>query len=173
VIRRFVVLASWAFLTWVLLTWTATAEQLLFGAGIAVVVAIALLPADRGIAPWLILDPARLRHILRLAAKASPRIVVANVVLARRIWTPSLPIRPGMLVVPTETTTAAGLTAVAVVTSLIVDNQLVDVDPRGRELMYHAMWVTSTDPEDVRRQINGPVEEDIVPLETRAPQGRG
>jgi multicomponent Na+:H+ antiporter subunit E len=169
VIRRFVVLASWAFLTWVLLTWTLTAEQLAFGAGIAVVVAVGLLPADRGVAPWRILEPARLGRVLRLAAKALRRMVVANVTLARRIWTPSLPIRPGMLIVPTETRTAAGLTAVAVVSSLIVDNQLVDVDPERHELQYHAIWVTSTDPEEVRREINGPIEEEIVPLEVASP----
>ncbi|MBV8950084.1 MAG: Na+/H+ antiporter subunit E [Actinobacteria bacterium] len=165
-IRRFVVLTTWAFLTWVLLTWTLTVEQLAFGAGIAVAVALALLPADRGVAPWKILEPARLWHVLRLGVKAGRRLVVANLVLARRIWTPSLPIRPGMVVVHTSTRTAAGATAVGIVTSLIVDNQLVDVDPDRHELMYHWIWVQTTDPQQARQLINGPIEDEIVPLET-------
>ncbi len=168
-IRRFVVLAAWAFLTWVLLTWTLTTEQVAFGAGIAVVVAVGLLPADRGVAPWRILEPARLWRVLRLCVKAARRMVVANLVLARRIWTPSLPIRPGMVIVPTETTTAAGMTAVGVITSLIVDNQLVDVDPERHELLYHWIWVTTTDPQEARQLINGPIEQDVVPLETPEP----
>ena len=103
-IRRFLVFASCGFLTWVLLTWTLTVEQLAFGAGIAVAVAIGLMQADRGVAPWRVLEPARLVRVLRLTVKALRRMVVANVVLARRIWSPSLPIRPGMVVVPTRKT---------------------------------------------------------------------
>ncbi len=166
VIRRFLVLASWGFLTWVLLTWTLTVEQLAFGAGIAVAVAIGLMQADRGVAPWRVLEPARLGRVLRLLVKAIRRMVVANVVLAHRIWSPSLPIRPGMVIVPTRTTTTAGVTAVGVVTSLIVDNQLVDVDPDRHELQYHWMYVMTTDPDEARNAINGPIEDEVVPLET-------
>ena len=39
--RRVIALFCWAYAVWVLLTWTRTAEQLLFGAGIAAVVAVA------------------------------------------------------------------------------------------------------------------------------------
>lgn len=172
-IRRFLVLASWGFLTWVLLTWTLTVEQLAFGAGIAVAVAIGLMQADRGVAPWRILEPARLVRVLRLTVKALRRMVVANVVLARRIWSPSLPIRPGMVVVPTRTTASAGVTTVAVVTSLIVDNQLVDVDPDRHELLYHWVYVTTTDPDEARNVINGPIEDEVVPLETPETHGPG
>jgi multicomponent Na+:H+ antiporter subunit E len=41
-------LFCWAFGVWVLLTWTLTAEQLLFGAVAAAVVALALAP----LGPW-------------------------------------------------------------------------------------------------------------------------
>ncbi len=41
---RMVGLFCWAFGVWVLLTWTLTAEQLLFGAVVALAVALALAP---------------------------------------------------------------------------------------------------------------------------------
>ena len=163
--RRFVALTCWAFLTWVLITWTLTAEQMAFGVGIAGAVSFALLPIGRAAGPWRLLEPARLWGVVRIGATSLRRMVVANVVLARRIWTPSLPIRPGMLIVPTRTRTTAGLTAVGVLTSLVVDNQLVDVDVEHHELLYHAIWVDSTEPEAARDEFNGPIEDLVVPLE--------
>ncbi|HEX2064926.1 MAG TPA: hypothetical protein VHE80_10955, partial [Acidimicrobiales bacterium] len=48
------------------------------------------------------------------------------------------------------------VTAVGLLGSIIVDHQLVDLDP-GR-LQYHAVWVVSEDPEEARDVINGSVE---------------
>jgi multicomponent Na+:H+ antiporter subunit E len=46
-----------------------------------------------------------------------------------------------MVIVPTSQRSAGGLTAVGLVTSLIVDNQLVDLDRDGAQLQYHAVEV--------------------------------
>jgi multicomponent Na+:H+ antiporter subunit E len=167
VTRRFVALTCWAFLTWVLITWTKTTEQLGFGAGIALAISAGLLLLGRVGAPWRLLEPARLWLVVRLGVTALRRMVVANVILARRIWTPSLPIRPGMLIVPTRTRTTAGITTVGVLTSLIVDNQLVDVDIDRHELLYHAVWVDTTDPDRARDEINGPIEDLVTRMERR------
>jgi multicomponent Na+:H+ antiporter subunit E len=165
--RRLLCLAPWAFLVWLLLTWTRTAEQLAFGALAAVAVAVALAPLGPVTRPWALADPRRLARLARLAATALRRIVVANLVLARRVWSPARPLRSGMLLVPTEMTTPGGLAAVAMVTSLIVDNQLVDLDPSSRSLQYHAIWVDTTDPWQARERVNGPVERLLRPLERR------
>jgi hypothetical protein len=45
------------------------------------------------------------------------------------------------------------------VTSLIVDNQLVDLDRRAGQLQYHAVEVPEGGPEEARKAINGPVED--------------
>ena len=82
----------------------------------------------------------------------------SNLSLSRRIWSPSRPLRPGMVIVPTEMRSDAGLTAVGLVTSLIVDNQIVDIDRKRGELQYHAVWVDTEDPDANRKKINGPVE---------------
>jgi multicomponent Na+:H+ antiporter subunit E len=60
--------------------------------------------------------------------------------------------------VPTTQRADGGLTAVGLVTSVIVDNQIVDVDRSRMQLQYHAVEVPPGGPDQKREQINGPVE---------------
>jgi len=149
----------WSYLTWVLLTWTATVEQLVVGAVVAAVAAVALAPLGPVVRPWLLLDPRRLARLVRLGARGLARSARANVALAARIAAPRPALPTGMLIVPTRAATAADYAAVGIVTSLIVDNQLVDVDVHGRRLQYHTVEVRSEDPERNRAAVNGPVED--------------
>lgn len=157
---RIAALFCWAYAAWVLLTWTRTAEQLLVGAGIALAVAVALAPLGSVAGPWALLTPRRLAAAGQLAALAAVRIVAANLELSRLIWHPRLRRRlhSGMIVVPTTQHSAAGLTTVGLVTSLIVDNQLADLDPSRARLQYHAVQVPPGGPEQARQHVNGPVE---------------
>lgn len=158
---RTAALFCWAYAAWVLLTWTRTAEQLLTGAAIALAVAVALVPLGTAAGPWALLAPRRLAAAALLAGFAAVRIVAANLALSRLIWHPRLRerLRTGMIVVPTAERSAAGLTAVGLVTSLIVDNQLADLDPSRARLQYHAVQVPPGGPEQAREHVNGPVEE--------------
>jgi multicomponent Na+:H+ antiporter subunit E len=131
---------------------------MLFGAGIALAVAVALAPLGEVAGPWRLLTPRRLAAAVRLIALAAGRIVTANLRLSRLIWDPRLPLRSGMVVVPTTQRSEGGLTAVGLVTSVVVDNQLVDLDRSRAQLQYHAVEMPPGGPEQVREQINGPVE---------------
>jgi multicomponent Na+:H+ antiporter subunit E len=157
--RRVSALFCWAFGVWVLLTWTLTAQQLLFGAGVAAIVAVALAPLGAVAGPWRLLAPRRLAAALALLAQASWRIVRANLRLSRLIWDPRLPLRSGMVVVATREQSDGGLAAVGLITSVIVDNQLVDLDPSRGRLQYHAVEVPGGGPDETREHINGPVED--------------
>src|SRR5581483_11542116 len=119
VLSRAVAASTWAFLAWLLLTWTRTAEQLLFGAGLAVLTGLVCATLGPVAPPWALLRPARLAAVVRLVAFAAVEIVRANLSLSRRIWTPGRPLRPGMVIVPTELDGDGGQTAVALITSLI------------------------------------------------------
>lgn len=151
-------LAVWCALVWVLLTWTATFEQAVFGVAVSVAVAVALAPLGPVVPPWRLLEPKRLWAALALLATSLGRVVVANVRLAARIWAPSRPLRSGMVIVPTSQRTVFGLTVVGLVTSVVVDNQIVDVDRKRHELAYHAVSVPEGGPREARGQINEPVE---------------
>lgn len=150
-------------MAWALLTWEATVELVVYGAAVSVAVAVILSPLGPVARPWRLLRPSRLVRLAAVVATSAARILWANVVLARRVWAPSRPIRTGMLVVPTELRSEGALTTLGLLGSIIVDHQLVDLEP-GR-LQYHAVWVASEDPEEARERINGRLERLIGPLE--------
>lgn len=167
--RRWLALFVLGFATWVLLTWTLTLEQLVVGVVFAAVVATACAPLGPVARPWLVLAPARLFAIVRTAVWALGQIVRANVGLSRRIWAPSLPLRLGMVIVPSDMESEGEYTALGIISSLIVDNQLVDLDRRRRELQYHCVWVESDDPERNRQRTSGPVEDRLKAITRRPP----
>lgn len=150
------------YFVWTLLTWTLTLENLTVGAAVSVLVTAAMSPllADTG---TIRITPRRIAKAVMLGALVAKNIVVANVVLARRIWSPSRPIRTGMVVVPTKVRSDAGLCAVGVITSLIVDNQIVDVDRARHTMLYHAIVVPDADA--AYDDVNGPVDQRVAELE--------
>jgi multicomponent Na+:H+ antiporter subunit E len=163
-VRRFAALWIWSAAVWMLLTWTATAEQLVFGAALSTAVAFALTPLGAVAAPWQLFTPKHFIGAVRLMFGSLMRIVRANVSLTRRIWSPSLPLRSGMIIVPTTMRSDGELAAVGLISSLIVDNQIVDLDRSRRELQYHAVAVPEGTPEERVAAVNGPIEERIVTL---------
>jgi multicomponent Na+:H+ antiporter subunit E len=160
-------LSTWGFGVWVILTWTLTLEQLLFGAVVAVLVAVAAAPLGPAAGPWWFLTPRRLLATLRLIAVTAVRIVAANVKLSIRIWRPSRPLESGMLIVATHERTDGGLATVGIISSLVVDNQIVDIDRRSHHLQYHAVSVPEGSRRAARKQVNGPVEDLLNTLEGR------
>jgi len=161
---RLIALWCWAYLVWVLLTWTLTVEQLLFGAAVALAVAVALAPLGSAADPWLLLRPRALADGAWLLVAAAGRVLLANLRLSRRIWAPRRPLASGMVIAPTRERQGWGLAAVGVISSLIVDNQIIDLDARAHELQYHAVAVPDGGPETVREHVNGPVEDLLRPF---------
>ncbi|MET9021728.1 Na+/H+ antiporter subunit E [Actinopolymorpha sp. NPDC004070] len=155
---RVAALWIWLFALWLLLTWTLTVEQWVVGAVVTAAVAVAFAPLGAVPRPWR-LGPRRLWRLGRLAATALRRSAVANVQLTAWIWSARPRPPSGMLVVATSARSAAEFTTVGVLTSLIVDNQLVDVHRAGRRLQYHAVRVRDEDPARNRARINAPVED--------------
>ena len=160
-------LSAWSFVVWVIVTLTLTAEQLIFGAVLAVVTAIALAPLGTAHGPWWFLTPRRFLGTLRLVFVTAARVVVANIKLSARIWSPRRPLSSGMIVVATHERTGGGLTAVGLISSLVVDNQIVDLDRRARHLQYHSVAVPEGSRQAARQVVNGPVESLLEPLEGR------
>jgi multicomponent Na+:H+ antiporter subunit E len=156
---RLIGLWCWGYLVWALLTWTLTVEQVLFGAVIAAAVAVALAPLGEVAGPWRLLRPRALAGGALLLLAAAGRVLLANLRLSRRIWDPRRPLASGMVITPTRERTDGGLAAVGVISSLIVDNQITDLDARCHELQYHAVEVPEGGLEQAREQINGPIED--------------
>jgi len=164
VIRRVAALTGWAYLAWLLLTWTRTLEQQLAGLALALALAVLLAPLGDVAAPWRLLERRRLLAVARLAAVSFGRIVMANIDLARRVWSPSRPLHTAMVIVPTTQRTDGGLTATGLITSLIVGNQVVDVDRRRHELQYHVIDAPHGNRKHPEEDINAPIERLIDPV---------
>jgi multicomponent Na+:H+ antiporter subunit E len=159
--RRVAALAAWAYAVWILLTWTATVEVFLVGAVVALGCGVAFAPLGEVVGPWGVLRPGRLGALLMLGAECAVRIVIANLSLTRRILSPSRPLRSGMVVVATEARSDGELAATGLLTSLVVDNQFVDLDRNRHRLQYHAMAV----PEGpARESVNGPLERRVIAM---------
>lgn len=165
-IGRAAALWVWAAAVWLILTWTVTFEQLVTGGLIATAVAATMWPMGEVARPWALLDPRRSAATVRLIASGLVRIVRANIGLARRIWSPGRPLRSGMVIVPTSMRTEGGIGGLGLITSLIVDNQITDVDLDRYELQYHAIEVPEGEAAKVA-EINGPVERLLGPLVRR------
>lgn len=166
-IRRLISAVLWAYLVWNLLTWTATAENLGTGFGVAVAIGIAALPVGEIVPPWRLADPRRLGGVVRLVAVVVFGIARENVKLAYRIWAPSRPLHSGMVSAPTAARTDGELATVGLTTSLIVDNQIIDVDRTSHRLQFHGVALPPPGDENVRRAINGPVEGPLLSITRR------
>jgi multicomponent Na+:H+ antiporter subunit E len=166
---RMLSLACWAFLVWVLLTWTLTVEQLAVGAAVSAAVAAALAPLGGVAAPWRLLSPRRLFSVIRLAAVSAGRIFAANLRLSRRIWSPGQSLhrglRSGMVIAATGERSEGGLAAIGILTSVIVENQLVDIDRSRGRLQYHAVDVPGGGPEQVAAATSAPAQRLLRGLE--------
>ena len=169
-IGRRVALGVWAYAAWVLLTWTPfTWQTEAFGLATALV---RRLTSSRRSATSRVRGCWPTRDAWRRSLDSRParcaESCVANLRLTRLIWTPSLPLRSGMVIVPTDERSDGGLAAVGLISSLIVDNQIVDVDRRLHLLQYHAVRVPDGGRERAREAINGPVERLLEPLHAKA-----
>lgn len=164
-LRRGLAIAIWGFGVWLLLTWTVTAEQLTTGAVVAIAIAVVMAPLGEVVGPWRLLDPRRLAALASLVALSLIKIVRANVSLAVRIWRPSRPLKSGMVVVPTTLRSDGGLASVGLISSLIVDNQIVDLDRKHHVLQYHAVEVPKGTKAEQAEAINAPIERLIAKVE--------
>jgi multicomponent Na+:H+ antiporter subunit E len=161
---RVLSVTAWALLTWEVLVWTLTWEQQLVGLTVALAVGASMAPLGDVPGPWQLLRPRRLLGSIVLLAASLWSIVRANLSLSRRIWSPERPLSSGMLVVPTGLSGDAGVAATALISSLIVDNQCVDLDRSADSLQYHVVAMPSTDPQSRAEQINAPTERRLRPL---------
>jgi multicomponent Na+:H+ antiporter subunit E len=161
--QRWVALLGWCFAAWLLLSGTTTRDSLLAGLVVAGLVAAALAPLGTVVGPWTLVSPARIGPQLKLAGRVLVGITTANLDLVRRTWAlPRPDVTPGMVSIPTRARTDAELTAVGTLTSLVVDNQFVDVDRSTDELLFHCMAVPTGGPEARRKEISAAVEDDVI-----------
>ncbi len=148
-----------------MLSLSVTVESLLTGVVLSVGAAAALSRLGAVPGPWALLRPGRLGPLLRLVGGLAVDSTRANLQMARRVWTPRPRLRTGMVVVGTRARTDGQVGAVGLLTSLVVDNQVIDVDLDERTMLYHCVEVPRGEPYDA---VNGPVERRLLAIVDRA-----
>ncbi len=148
---QYVVAFCVSLLLWVLLTGTLDPQELAAGGAVAL-----LVPAVAG-RRLAILNGMRLTlaapwHLLRYLAYFCVALFLANLDLARRVLSPSLPLHPGVVAVRTGLRSDLGRLLLA--NSITLTPGTLSVDVRDDHILVHWIDVSpGTDPEAATRRI--------------------
>ncbi len=137
--RRWVIAAAGSYLVWLGLVNTLDASEWLAGLFVAALAASLGYP-HLAILDGLKLAPAFPWHVLRYLAVFLRALIEANIDVARRVISPSLPIRPGVVEARTELTSPLGKLLLA--NSITLTPGTLSVDVRGDKVLVH--WIDIT-----------------------------
>lgn len=155
------------YLAWVLLVWPAegTPGALDLIAGAAVAGLVAWIARTEGGAPLSrLLDPRRWGWAVAFVAVLVGHVVLANLDVARRVLSPSLPIRPGIVKIRTGLVSDAGRTLLANAITLTPGTLTVDVGSEPGVLYVHWIDVEGPDVEAATQRIAGRFERLIAKI---------
>ncbi len=135
-IRHYLFAFTLCFLLWLLLTGSLHPQELL--AGLAVAFITVLVAGPRLIIfSGLRLTPASPLHLVRYLLHFLLALVKANLDMARRVLSPSLPLRPAVVEVKTGLSSSLGRLLLA--NSITLTPGTLSVDVQGERILVH--WV--------------------------------
>jgi len=142
-IKHYLILTSILFLLWILLTGSTAPAELLTGLVVAIVAALATSRIElfEGLKLGLATPWALIRYLLHFLIA----LVKANLDLARRILTPSLPIQPAIVEIRTELKSDLGKLLLA--NSITLTPGTLTVDVQQDRLLVH--WVDASSGTDL------------------------
>lgn len=143
------------FLTWILLTESLEASELIFGFLIALIISIgtANLFTEHGLSH---LNPKRLFYLIVYIPYYLYQVVKANIQVAIIVLSPSLPIKPGIVKVKTKLKTDVGKLSLA--NSITLTPGTITMDVIDDELFIHWIKVEDETVEGATRSIVSPFE---------------
>ena len=151
-----------SFLTWIALTGTFNPIDVLWGLAVSVVVARFSYRYVRFNLPRWIFSPRRWLYFADLVLEFARQIVVQNITLSIRVLRPDLPIKPGIVAVPTKLRDEIGLTILGSLMSLTPDTVTLDIDQQKGIIYVHWIDVKTTDPQEAYQLIAASLEEKII-----------
>ena len=90
------------------------------------------------------------------------QIVVQNITLSLRVFSPRLPIRPGIVAVPFRVRGDVNVTLLGSLMTLTPDTVTIDIDQAGGIMYMHWIDVQTTDPRQARRLISRDLENRLM-----------
>ncbi len=149
------------FLAWILLIGNLNPVEVLWGLVVsAVIVRLTYRFAAIDLPAWM-LQPSRWRALGELTVEFIRQLVIQNVTLAIRVLRPSLPIRPGIVAIPTTLRDDVALTLLGSLVTLTPDTVTMDIDQQRGLVYVHWIDVKTTDMPEAQRLISASLEEKI------------
>lgn len=121
---------------WMLLAGTLSGQELILGALVALVVT-ALSGSHLGVLTGIRFTLAAPLHVVLFLGAFLKALVLANLDLARRVLTPSLPIRPDLVEIETGLESALG--RLLLTSAITLTPGTLSVDVKGQRILVH--WV--------------------------------
>ncbi|MCC7449486.1 MAG: Na+/H+ antiporter subunit E [Anaerolineae bacterium] len=151
-----------AFLAWLLLIGNLNLPEVAWGLVVSLVVArLTYRFAAIDLPVWM-LQPRRWRALILLVVDFVRQLVIQNVTLSIRVLRPSLPIRPGIVAIPTDLHDEVALTLLGSLMTLTPDTVMLDIDQKRGMLYVHWIDVQTTDPTETQRLLSASLEEKIT-----------
>ncbi len=151
-----VVLFVLAFLTWLALTAGGGVQEVVAGAAVALVVALA---AGRFVSGFPRRGfPRRAVFAVRYVFRFFWEMIKANLQVAAIVLHPLRPIKPGIIKIRTCLAKDTAMTVLANSITLTPGTFTVDIDPEARSLYIHCITVEGTDIGENTRRISGKFE---------------
>ncbi len=143
------------FIGWLMLTATFRTDEVITGAVVAALVAIGASEyfSEHGLAH---LSPKRLVYLVIYAPYFIWQIIKANLDVAYRVLSPSMPIKPGFVAIKTDLKTDSGKLALA--NSITMTPGTLTIDAKDDTLLIHWIYVKEDSLEGATREIGTPFE---------------
>lgn len=158
---RFIV--NWIFLmlVWIMFTSTFFWQEVLVGAIVTMLISLASIRFFT-CCTLSILNPVRIFWMIWYLLVFLKLLVVANLDVARRVITPSLPINPGIVKFKTKLTT--NYSKMVLANSITLTPGTLTMDVVGDTFYIHWIDVETTDPEEAFKIIAEPFEKILLKI---------
>lgn len=160
--RHFVGVLVISFLTWMVLTGSFALIDVLWGLVVSTIVARLSYRFVVFELPHWVIHPRRWLYFLDVLIEFIRQMLVQNVTLSIRVFSPDMSIRPGIVAVPTKLRGDVNLTILGSLISLTPDTVTLDIDPADGMVYIHWIDVQSTDQETARRLLVADLEDRII-----------
>jgi multicomponent Na+:H+ antiporter subunit E len=158
---RFII--NWIFLmlVWIMFTSTFFWQEVLIGAIVTMLISLASIRLFT-CCTLSLLSPVRIFWMIWYLVVFLKALVVANLDVARRVITPSLPINPGIVKFKTKLTT--NYSKMVLANSITLTPGTLTVDVVGDTFYIHWIDVETTDPEEAFKIIAEPFEKILLKI---------
>ncbi len=161
-LREWLVTCVVCFGVWLMLTGSTNLSDVLWGVVVSIVVAGATYRFTLLDVPTWVSSPRRWGAFGRLMLEFIRQLVVQNITLSARVLRPNMPIKPGIVVIPTKLKRDFPLTVLGSLMTLTPDTVTLDIDQAKGLIYVHWIDVQTTDTQEAQRLIARDLEDLII-----------